>query len=561
MEKIKPSDEPNQPPPGDPNQPSPGDPNEPPREHIHFARGQFGLVVRHRSNIAAREIIRRLQASGLFRIPPDANVRQKSNGRASILAGDDQPVAYFSPERVTTFDPSRFDTPAEGNPRAFSLVFADVPALRDETLLLAYLTQLYPKISEQFKDKAADFFVEPAATPNWLSCASGETDGSGGPGGRPVPPRGALEEGFQREQGALPDKLDIKKPHGQRGEAVHVFILDTAPCEVDLRRAFRKWVTGAPRNGNRPNPQLAALIGPNGALRDSLGRLQIDYAGHSHLLEGVNAFLPDHDYVMSDHGLFVASIINALAPAAKLHLIEVLNPYGVGTLESIARGFARAADFILKNPGATVVVNASLFLGVVQKDQAAIDELAKIDPFWARFKEGDIDGLVAPLREVCAFIHTHVGRVAAAAGNDGRIRTNGDGQVEDFHPAARFPAAYENVVGVAALNLDDSIAIYTNLADLQGDEGIATFGGDKIGEDSDPEKGVLGVYIGSFPDGTPNRFGLARWSGTSFATPRVTAAFVALMSDGVSQRDAFKRIRDIPVVGEPRVGGEVLPQK
>jgi hypothetical protein len=244
-------------------------------------------------------------------------------------------------ERVTTFDPSRFDTPVEGNPRAFSLVFADVPVLRDETLLLAYLTQLYPKISEQFKDTEADFIVEPAATPNWLSCASGETDGSGGPGGRPVPPRGTLEEGFQREQAALPDKLDIKKPHGQRGEGVHVFILDTASCEVDLRRALRKWVTGAPRNGNRPNPQLAALFGPNGALRDSLGRLQIDYAGHSHLLEGVNAFLPDHDYVMSDHGPFVASIVNALAPAAKLHLIEVLNPYGVGTLESIARGFAR----------------------------------------------------------------------------------------------------------------------------------------------------------------------------------------------------------------------------
>jgi hypothetical protein len=44
-------------------------------------------------------------------------------------------------------------------------------------------------------------------------------------------------------------------------------------------------------------------------------------------------------YRMTDHGLFVAGIIHTIAPQAELHLIEVLNPYGVGDLESITRAY------------------------------------------------------------------------------------------------------------------------------------------------------------------------------------------------------------------------------
>src|SRR6266498_3528568 len=81
MEKIKPSDEPNQPPPGDLNQPSPGDPNEPPREHIHFARGQFGLVVRHRSNIA------RARSSGDFKRAGCSESRQTQTSDKNPMGG------------------------------------------------------------------------------------------------------------------------------------------------------------------------------------------------------------------------------------------------------------------------------------------------------------------------------------------------------------------------------------------------------------------------------------------------------------------------------------------
>lgn len=513
------------------------------RPHVHFAPGQLSLFVRHRAGLAPEQVVERLRGSGLFPGGRENDPRQPADPRAPRLL----------PERVVTFDASRFDPGAPIENGAFSLVFADVPAQRDERDLLLYLGELNRRIAELPRD--GDFRIGQAG-PSWLSCGSPRADGSGGPGGKPVPPRalgGASAAG-------LPAALGVASAPADRGAGVDVFILDTAPCDVDLRRAYDRWVERPRALGLPPQALLEALIGPGGALGSIGGGLRIDYAGHAHLLELAEAFLPDHDYVMADHGLFIAGIVNALAPAARLHLIEVLNPYGVGTLETIVRGFARVADYAAEKREAKVVINASLFLAVGQKDEASLKALAELDPFWANFKPGDIDGLVAPLREVCDFLHAYVGQVVAAAGNDGRKRPDPKtGLMEDFHPAARFPAAYERVVGVAALNHDGTAAGYTNRADLQPAEGIATFGGDKAGDDSDRENSPLSVYIGAFPSGEPNTLGLARWSGTSFATPRVVAAFAALMGEGVSAADALAQIKAIPVAGEPLAGGDVLP--
>jgi hypothetical protein len=42
---------------------------------------------------------------------------------------------------------------------------------------------------------------------------------------------------------------------------------------------------------------------------------------------------------MDDHGLCIAGIIRSIAPEAKLHMVEVLNRHGVGTLGSVAWAF------------------------------------------------------------------------------------------------------------------------------------------------------------------------------------------------------------------------------
>jgi Subtilase family len=143
-----------------------------------------------------------------------------------------------------------------------------------------------------------------------------------------------------------------------------------------------------------------------------------------------------------------------------------------------------------------------------------------------------IDGEFAPLASVCAFIDRYAARIAAASGNDGiKIPDETTHVPKDFHPSARYPAAYDSVLGVAALDVDKKMATYSNEPDVPKTAGAAAFGGIQTDGVTDPNLGVIGAYIGAYPDGVPNTQGLASWSGTSFATPVVSAALATLLCE------------------------------
>jgi hypothetical protein len=77
------------------------------------------------------------------------------------------------------------------------------------------------------------------------------------------------------------------------------------------------------------------------------------------------------------------------------------------------------------------------------------------------------------------------------------------------------------------------------------DSGIATFGGDGYGQtgENDLPDALRGVYIApTFPDGHPNVTGWADWSGTSFATPIISAVGAHLLAQGWSAPHALARI-------------------
>jgi subtilisin family serine protease len=134
--------------------------------------------------------------------------------------------------------------------------------------------------------------------------------------------------------------------------------------------------------------------------------------------------------------------------------------------------------------------------------------------------------------------------IIAAAGNNEVVPLTG-------HPQSRFPAAFDGVSGVAALAKDDlnpstpdALATYSDLADDQPTAGFAAFGGDVAAGPAplktDAANGMLGVFIEQLPVElppptggvalTPNESGWARWAGTSFAAPVVSAILANLIS-------------------------------
>jgi subtilisin family serine protease len=118
------------------------------------------------------------------------------------------------------------------------------------------------------------------------------------------------------------------------------------------------------------------------------------------------------------------------------------------------------------------------------------------------------------------------------------------------------------VQGVGALKKEQSqtaiagsqnyeIASYSDLSDVPGKVGVATLGGEP-----GAERGVLGIYLGEFPEPLPGEWSIfhrivnwlaklfggrfvyprnethwAWWAGTSFATPILSGVIAAVLSE------------------------------
>jgi Subtilase family len=299
---------------------------------------------------------------------------------------------------------------------------------------------------------------------------------------------------------------------------------------------------------------------PNGLIDDLFrpnGPLQITPGGYSHLLQLANFHIAEQPYVMVDHGTFVAGIIHAIAPQAQLQLIEVLNPLGVGTLETIVRGFQTLADNrtvegqIADTP--PLVVNLSLVLTV--PTPGLLEELAQQDPAFQGVDPDALEATILSIKNICDMLRPHNVYFVAAAGNDSDA-------VQGTLLEADFPAALDNVIGVGALDRNDAAASYSNIGDRTPEVGFAAFGGvrDASG-DADAVDGILGVYTGTFPNGEPNNQGLARWAGTSFAAPIISGALAAMLGDTIVHPDPVQELRDSDIQGLLSIGEIVHAQQ
>ncbi len=373
-------------------------------------------------------------------------------------------------------------------------------------------------------------FTVMAVSPNWTMSSSQGQVATGGPGGLPVDPLTVPKIEIQT----------IAQP--QSVSPVDVYILDTVPTRFEkqiartapevkglLGDAYKKW--GA------THELLQTLLGPGSVA--NFNRLDIvmddcfrdDGTPLMDYLNGdqTGVSIRGHDYKMTDHGLFVAGIIHSIVPDAKLHLIQVLNDYGVGTTETVLHGLKYVVD---NHPSTPSIVNCSLMLGI-PNEEAEIRDPASVagDVMLTMLREGTPISRMGWFTEwVCDLLVDRGVPVVAAAGNDSQPGSR---------LQARYPAAFASVQGVAAADHNGNPAPYSNVADQPGGDGFITFGGDGTGG----TKQIAGIYIGNFPprnlgvdEGTPSTLGWAYWSGSSFATPAITGLLATSMSGG-SPRD------------------------
>jgi subtilisin family serine protease len=269
---------------------------------------------------------------------------------------------------------------------------------------------------------------------------------------------------------------------------------------------------------------IESLLKPNGPLT-------VHPASYEELVRMRGVYLRDHPYPMTDHGLFVAGIIHTIAPAAQIHLYEVLNPDGVGDLKTIADGLRKVLDDFQGRP---LVINCSLVLNLPPLYPSDTESFrAKMDDILRGWDEVEKDPVAwaehqaLSINWICDWLYLSGARVIAAAGNDrtGKPR-----------PQADYPAAFDSVVGVGALSKGNpprgpfNPAKYSNLADRPAKIGITTLGGEQ-GENN----GVLGIYLGEFPgeqrmESQRDGKDWAWWAGTSFAAPIITAVTAAVLS-------------------------------
>ena len=402
-------------------------------------------------------------------------------------------------------------------PGAFSIVKCDLRSASDDPTALINIVR---ELNEQPPESTPELTIQGTGL-NWLASVAAEGGGTGGPGGRPSPYTGSRKN--------APYCFDIKKQLEEArggsiygdGAGVDVVILDTAPSAQALVSAYKEWPD---------HPLISTLLGPQ-------GKLHLYPATYDELLRLTCTSLNGHDYKMTDHGLFIAGIIHSIVPEAEIHLIEVLNQYGVGDIPSFARGLQTIQNEIY-DPGRKLCINCSWMLEFPREDRHFPRTDCMNGPDYEFMQEvqdfAKTDSITRETLDTLFDWFFDLGRQAiAAAGNDGR-------QADEPRVEARFPAALRSVTGVGALpkSLEKFGAqkkkyrptAFSNLSESPNNRGIVTKGVVTLGGEEGEGKGVLGLYIGEFPGCCRNESKWAWWAGTSFATPILTGAIASVLS-------------------------------
>ncbi len=430
-------------------------------------------------------------------------------------------------------------------------------------------------------DAVAAGFRVVAATPNWLTIAA-PNHGCGSPAGPPeaVPDartpqtrRPLFHFGNASLEASAKAAVDVG---GTVDGRVVVAILDTSPSTKGVQAA----ASPSDPRANWLMREVSETVHFDGAL--SLDPTYFDFLSGS----GPAAVLPNLQgpeveasgpppsdaFDMADHGLFAAGIVRHLAPSAEVHLIRVLSNEGVGDMLAIIATLRMLPEQLQIGPNRKLVVNLSLGADIPVGERLLARWFPKsyADHTTLRQRWADMCRVTDPidrgLSEVITALDEQGVVLVAAAGNDAFTLPTG-------RKDPRYPAHYENVLGVTATSRSGRLADYANLGDeaaFSDENGVATFGGNarlsggpgsgppRIDAASDPVDAIVGIFcaqsLPSLSGGSrTNQNGWVYWSGTSFATPIVSALVANAWRQNPSA-DHRQIVKDVLALAVPPAG-------
>ncbi len=394
--------------------------------------------------------------------------------------------------------------------------------------------------------------IEFSAMPHWFW--SGVQDGFHGcPISPPIPVPDQGIPGYYKM--GIQKLVDNSPLLEQTGKGVVVFVLDTLPSSDQL----------SDPNGVGKNNMLWQKM------KQGTQAIKTHYLDvpdqHKTAKTGKDIYGRLVGFPMVDHGLTIAGIVRDLAPDAQIECIQVLNEYGVGDTNTLYK-VLRSIEYRMQKDGdlhgKPIVVNLSLVAVPPEADWARFQWYKQPGEQYPERLKRLLKGLAERMQ--CMALQGVV--FVASAGNDSDPRdTMMNPEETRFGP--RYPAAFaygdqglkvNTMIPVGAVNRDGKAALYSN---HPGEGGLGTTGGDLPRPDpwmpsaiahinarvdlTQPIDAICGVYSSpcypalSEHDHYPPLSGCspeppeypeyqvsprstwAYWSGTSFATPIVSA--------------------------------------
>ena len=254
-------------------------------------------------------------------------------------------------------------------------------------------------------------------------------------------------------------------------------------------------------------------------------------------------------FYQGDHGLFVAGLAHAVAPASSIHLLRVLNEHGIGliagiihTLEGLDRQQLADRHTVINLSLGMTPIALYQPIGLKRYCNRLVEEkmiercdlasiYSKVDELTRQLTPEQFKQMTDEWQSIEWVLHD-LGQsgvvIAAAAGNQsGRIAASPAEAPASF---AYDTMCYPNMLAVAATTHDRERAFYSNAGTIAAPGG----GGNRQNPwDLSTDWLVSVAYLDDLQGG--RCFSYGRWEGTSFATPLVSGMAAEALSGAAGQ--------------------------